>query len=60
MPQPGQKTITLLEEMVDMVNAIADKNETSAARIVKLCINAQFGDVNEKKKAREILEKMIR
>lgn len=60
MPKENQKSITLSEEIVHMVEPVADKNDRSVANIVRLCIEAQLGNSDSKKSAKEILERLIK
>ena len=58
MPQEGQRTVTLNERDVSMIDPIAEKEKRSVSSIVKLCILAQFGSKQEQREALELLERM--
>lgn len=59
MPQKGQKTVTLNESEINVIEPIAEKEERSVAQIVRLLIVESFGtDKTEVKKAQEILTMM--
>ena len=59
MPQKGQKTVTLNESEISVIEPIAEKEERSVAQLVRLLIVESFGtDKSEVKKAQEILTRL--
>lgn len=60
MPKKGQISITLNDEISAIIEPIADKNGRSVAGLVKLCIDYQFGNKEQKTKAKNILESLVK